>query len=90
MRLPPDITRQAIESEAKKLGLDSVRLLHDMDDPSIQARIDANLRLAHQLNIQGTPAMVVGDEMLPGAVDAAELKRAVLEARAAKKNRSRR
>jgi protein-disulfide isomerase len=85
MRLPPDITRQAIETEAKKLGLDSVRLLHDMDDPSIQARIDANLRLAQQLNIQGTPAMVVGDEMLPGAVDAAELKRAVLEARAAKK-----
>jgi protein-disulfide isomerase len=85
MRLPPDITRPAIEAEAKKLGLDSPRLLHDMDDPSVQARIDTNLRLAQQLNIQGTPAMVVGDDMLPGAVDAAELKRAVLEARAAKK-----
>jgi protein-disulfide isomerase len=85
MRLPPDITRPAIEAEAKKLGLDSARLLHDMDDPSVQARIDTNLRLAQQLNIQGTPAMVVGDDMLPGAVDAAELKRAVLEARAAKK-----
>jgi protein-disulfide isomerase len=85
MRLPPDITRPAIEAEAKKLGLDSVRLLLDMDDPSVQARIDTNLRLAQQLNIQGTPAMVVGDDMLPGAVDAAELKRAVLEARAAKK-----
>jgi protein-disulfide isomerase len=85
MRMPPDITRPAIEEAAKKLGLDSARLLHDMDDPSVQAQIDANLHLAHQLNIQGTPAMIVGDEMLPGAMDAAELKTAVVEARAAKK-----
>jgi len=85
MRMPPDITRAAIEAEAKKLGLDSGRLMHDMDDTSVQQRIDANLHLAQRLNIQGTPAMIVGDEMLPGAVDAAELKQAVVEARAAKK-----
>jgi protein-disulfide isomerase len=85
MRMPPDITRPAIETEAKKLGLDSARLLRDMDDPSVQAQIDANLHLAHQLNIQGTPAMIVGDELLPGAVDATDLKSAVVEARAAKR-----
>jgi protein-disulfide isomerase len=85
MRMPPDITRAGIETEAKKLGLDTPRLLHDMDDPSIQQQIDANLHLAQRLNIQGTPAMIVGDEMLPGAVDAGELKQAVAEARAAKK-----
>jgi protein-disulfide isomerase len=85
MHMPPDITRPALEAEAKRIGLDAARLMHDMDDPSIQAQIDVNLRLAHQLNIQGTPAMIVGDEMLPGAVDAAELKHAVVEARAAKK-----
>jgi protein-disulfide isomerase len=56
-----------------------------MDDPAIQTQIDANLHLAHQLGIQGTPAMVVGDQMLPGAMDADELKHAVVEARAAKK-----
>lgn len=85
MRMPPDITRAAIETQAAKLGLDSGRLLHDMDDPSIQRRIDANLRLAQRLNIQGTPAMVIGDDLLPGAVDAAELKQAVARARSAKK-----
>jgi protein-disulfide isomerase len=85
MRMPPDITRPAIETEAKKLGLDSARLLHDMDDPSIQTQIDTNLRLAQRLNIQGTPAMIVGDEVLPGAVDAAELKSAVTAVRTAKK-----
>jgi protein-disulfide isomerase len=85
MRMPPDITRPAIEAEAKKLGLDTSRLLHDMDDPSIQQQIEANLHLAQRLNIQGTPAMIVGDEMLPGAVDAGELRQAVIGARAAKK-----
>jgi protein-disulfide isomerase len=85
MRMPPDITRAAIETEARKLGLDTPRLLHDMDDASIQQRIDANLRLAQRLNIQGTPAMIIGDDLLSGAVDTAELKRSVVEARAAKK-----
>jgi protein-disulfide isomerase len=85
MRMPPEITRAAIETEAKKLGLDSSRLMHDMDDPSVQKQIDANLRLAQRLNIQGTPAMIVGDDMLAGAADAAELKQAVAQARAEKK-----
>jgi protein-disulfide isomerase len=84
MRMPPDITRAGIEAEAKKLGLDSGRLLHDMDDPSIQKQIDANLRLAERLNIQGTPAMVVGNNLLAGAVETAELKAAVGEARTTK------
>lgn len=84
MRMPPDITRATIETEARKLGLDSGRLLHDMDDPSIQQQIDANLHLAQRLNIQGTPAMVVGNDLLAGAVDTAELKEAVAQARSAK------
>lgn len=85
MAMPPDITKPALEAAAKKLGLDAARLLHDMDDPSIQDQIDTNLRLSQRLNIQGTPAMVVGNEMLPGAVDEAELTRAVNEARTAAK-----
>ncbi len=52
MRMPPDITRAAIETEAKKLGLDSARLMKDMDAASIQQQIDGNLRLAQRLNIQ--------------------------------------
>ena len=73
-----------INHEAKKLGLDTARLLHDMDDPSIQQQLDGNLRLAERLNIQGTPAMIVGNDLLAGAVDTAELKNAVAQARSAK------
>ena len=55
-----------------------------MDDPAIQARINTNLKLAHSIGIEGTPALVIGGELIPGAVDIAELPKAVASARAAK------
>ena len=85
MQLPPDITLASLEGAAKKLGLDWPRLAKDMEDPTVRAQLDANLAIAHSLNIQGTPAMIVGDEVVPGAVDAEELKKLVADARKAKK-----
>lgn len=81
MKLPPDTTLPQIEAAAHGLGLDWVRMQHDMDDPSVQARIDANLKLAHDLGIQGTPALVIGDNLVPGAVELPDLEKAVAEAR---------
>ena len=49
--------------------------------PPVQARIDANLKLAHDLGIQGTPALVIGNNLVPGALDLPELQKAVAEAR---------
>ncbi|MGE0226815.1 MAG: DsbA family protein, partial [Acetobacteraceae bacterium] len=84
MKASPDITKASIQAEATRVGLDWARLSRDMDDPQVQQRIDANLRVAQALNIQGTPAMVIGDELIPGAVGLGELTRAVETARAAK------
>jgi protein-disulfide isomerase len=81
MRLPPDTTLPQIEAAARGLGLDWPRMQRDMDDPSVQARIDANLKLAHELGIEGTPALVIGDNLVPGAVDLPDLEKAVAEAR---------
>jgi protein-disulfide isomerase len=64
--------------------LDWKRLDHDMDSPAIQARIDTNLKLARSLGIAGTPALVIGGELIPGAVDLAELQKVVTAARDAK------
>lgn len=84
MKLPADITLAALEAAAKKLGLDWPKLARDMDDAAIKQQIDANLALAHKLSIQGTPALIIGDEVVPGAVDVDELKRLVADARHAK------
>ncbi|HST75856.1 MAG TPA: DsbA family protein [Acetobacteraceae bacterium] len=82
MRPGAEQTREAILAEAGRLGLDTTRLGKDMDDPAIQRRIDVNLRLARTLGIQGTPALVIGDTLIPGAVETAELERAIKTARA--------
>ena len=55
-----------------------------MDDPAIQARIDANLKLARVLGIEGTPALVIGGELIPGAVELPDLMKTVAAARGAK------
>jgi protein-disulfide isomerase len=81
MKLPPDTTLAQIEAATRTLGLDWPRLQRDMDDPAVQSRIDANLRLARDLGIQGTPALVIGNDLVPGAVDLPELEKAVAQAR---------
>ena len=81
MRLPSDTTLPQIESAARALGLDWGRMAQDMQDPVVQARIDANVKLAHDLGIQGTPALIIGNDLVPGAVDLPELQKAVAEAR---------
>ena len=81
MRLPPDTTMAQLESTARGLGLDWPRMQRDMEDPAIQTRLQQNLALAHTLGIQGTPALVVGGELVPGAVDMAELQKVVADAR---------
>ena len=77
----PDIDESVVQSAAQRTGLNWPQLQRDMNDPTVQARIDANLQLARTLQVQGTPAYVVGDEMLPGAVALADLQEAVGAAR---------
>ncbi len=84
MAAPPQTTRATIQEAAQRLGLDWKRLEHDMDDPAIQSRINAHLQLARSIGIEGTPALVIGGELIPGAVDLAELRKAVATVRGAK------
>ncbi|HUB13588.1 MAG TPA: DsbA family protein [Acetobacteraceae bacterium] len=81
MQMPPDTTLPMIQDAAEKLGLDWPRLEREMDAPAVQRRIDANLALAKALDIEGTPALVVGGQIVPGALDIAELQKDVAAAR---------
>jgi protein-disulfide isomerase len=83
MRTPPEYTKEQILAIARKVGLDSDRLAHDMEDPTIATRLDANLALATALGIDGTPALVVGDVLVPGAIELADLEKDIATARAA-------
>ncbi|HEY1931287.1 MAG TPA: DsbA family protein [Acetobacteraceae bacterium] len=80
MQLPPDTTPAMIQATAQKLGLNWDRLSHDMDSPVVQQQIADNIKLAHELGIDGTPAMVVGNTLIQGAVDPSDLQQAVTQA----------
>ena len=73
MRLRGEPTEAAIRAEAQRLGLDVARLLRDMEDPAIQRRLDANIALARALQIEGTPALIIGETLIPGAVPAEQI-----------------
>jgi protein-disulfide isomerase len=83
MAAPPDTTKAIIQAAAQRLGLDWPRLEHDMDDKSIDARIEANVQLARSLGIEGTPALIIGDTLVPGAVELADLQKSVAAVRGA-------
>jgi protein-disulfide isomerase len=77
-------TSDTIRADAERLGLDGGQLLRDMEDPAIKARLDANLALAQQIGLQGTPALIIGQRLIGGAMDLPELREAVAEARRAR------
>lgn len=66
---------------AARVGLDVEQLKRDMEDPAIAAEIARNRALAADLYITGTPALVIGDEVIPGVVDIATLQRSIADAR---------
>lgn len=66
---------------AERAGLDVGRLRADMESDDIDRAIRENLMLARRLNIQGTPAFVIGERVIPGAIDRAALEQLVRLAR---------
>ena len=62
------LTDDVIYAIAGEVGADVDRLRADMGSPVVTGEIEANLRLADALGIRGTPAFIIGDELIPGAV----------------------
>ena len=75
------LDRARILEIAASVDLDVARLEKDMDDPKFKQIIERNMALAAALGIRGTPAFVVGDQFVPGAVDADTLKQLIASAR---------
>jgi protein-disulfide isomerase len=69
------------DAVAGELGLDLARLKADMNRPEIAAQIERNRALARDLGIRGTPAFVIGTELVPGAIDLETMRGLVAKAR---------
>ena len=81
MEFTGKLDRDKILEIAVGVGIDRAQLEKDMEDPKIKAIIDRNLALASALGIRGTPAFVIGNQFVPGAVDADTLKRMINDVR---------
>lgn len=76
------INEATVMTVARQVGIDVDKLKSDMESAEITAMIERNIRLAQALDIGGTPAFVIGDELVPGAIELEQLERKIAEARA--------
>jgi len=66
---------------AREMGLDVERLKTKMDSPEVRAAVQENVGLGDKLGLSGTPAFVVGDSVVSGAVGADPLRQAISSVR---------
>ena len=72
----------SIPAAARAAGLDPAQLQPALASAKAEQEIAKNMQLARALGFSGTPAWVIGDEVMSGAVGYDALKEAVAKARA--------
>ena len=66
---------------AKEFGLDIEKLKKDAAGPEVKAALTENMGLGDKLSLSGTPAFIVGEEILPGAVGLEPMKKTIADVR---------
>jgi protein-disulfide isomerase len=83
MRFRGKLDEAAVMRLAAEAGLEAAALKAGMADPAIEARLARTRALAEALGVNGTPAFVVGDQVVRGFVEAEKLRELVAAARKA-------
>jgi protein-disulfide isomerase len=73
MNYPGQVSEATIMKAARTAQLDLSQLRRDMNSPAIKAIIDRTRAGAAALDLNGTPALVVGETIIPGAVSMEKL-----------------
>lgn len=71
---------------AKSIQVDPDKVKAAMNSPEVAKELSDTSDLAKAIGISGTPAMIIGNQLIPGAVDLTELKRRIKAERENKKN----
>ena len=66
---------------ANDIGLNIERLKNDLDDKNIRMAIEKNRLIAQGFNINGTPTLIIGDKIIPGAINEQKINDLIKEAR---------
>ena len=76
------ITMDSIIDAAQSAGADIDRLQADMNSPVTAAIIDRTRAAAKALQISGTPGLVIGSQVIPGAIDLEKMREIIAAERA--------
>lgn len=76
-----DFDEETLLQLAASLGLDADKLAADARTPEIDQHLSRVQALARTLGISGTPAFIIGETIVPGAVGADDLRSLIAEAR---------
>ena len=66
---------------ANDIGLNIKKLKNDLDDKKIRMDIEKNRLIAKGFNINGTPTLIIGDKIIPGAINEQRLNELIKEVR---------
>ena len=78
MKVPGPYTPENLLKLAEAIGMDPDQMAKDVFDTAIDDELRRTFDLAKALQINGTPAFVIGDQVIPGAIDMTRM-RALIE-----------
>lgn len=81
MRGKGKLTEELVLRRAADVGLDIEQLKADMESEAITATLERNFNLAEELEVRGTPAIVIGDTFIPGAISRQQLQQYIAQTR---------
>lgn len=67
-------SEQFIEETCKSLGIDFAKVKETMNSAKVEEVINENHKLAEKIGVNGTPAYIINDEFIPGALSYEEVK----------------
>jgi predicted DsbA family dithiol-disulfide isomerase len=76
-----NLDEETILSIAGEVGLDIDRVKADMNSSAVEAELKRTKEIALSLRLSGTPAFIVGTELVSGAVDLDTLKEMIEDVR---------
>ncbi len=75
------LDQAGVLSVASKAGLDLDKLKLDMESPEVAQELESNIMMAQMPGITGTPAFIIGEQLVPGAISKDKLKALVEKSR---------
>lgn len=85
MKQSADKSPEGMNKLFKELGLDGDKVRKEAESDAVKQILADNQKLASELGIRGTPALIIGDQLIPGAIGLSDLKATVAKARSAGK-----